>query len=388
MFKKIVSNLPFSPNLIGQFNLYIKNTRREKIIRRLGLIFTFLALSLQLITVFHPPEPANIKHPNDFIEGVNLSSDATINDFLKLYDINHNNIRDILDFAGITRQEVANSQYSSWQQKNKFIWGFISLLGAEQGEKFVDITTNQGEAVRRIFIRPYIDQPANRLTVNRQGLVGSSQKAGWFAITQYGGNLVTEKVPDQSILTSNAIFTKTAINTSQGLVDASTVVARANDQVRYIITVENNGSSINTIQLNDNLYDVLEYATLIDRGGGILNNDSSYLTWPDVTLEPGAKQTRTFVIKIDNPVYATPRGVSEPASYDCVMTNVFGSAININIACPPQKLVEQAASSFPETSPTNNILFASVLFIVVTFLYIRSHQLSKELHIIRRNMYE
>jgi uncharacterized repeat protein (TIGR01451 family) len=388
MFKNIVSSLPFSPALIGQFNLYIKKTRREESIRRLGLVFTLLALSLQFITILHTPEPANVKHPNDFIEGININSSDVTDDFLKLYDINHNNLRDILDFAGITRQEITASHYGSWQQKDKLIWGLVPLAGIEQGEIPINVTNNHGEVVRKTFVRPYIHyQHNNKSTAKDRGLIGDSRKAGWFAITQYGGNLVTKKGLEKITSLNNDItLSKTVVNTSQGLVDASSVVARANDQIRYTITIKNDGSDVSTVQIQDNLYDVLEYSTLMDRGGGTLNNDSGYLIWPDTTLEPGDKQARTFVVKIDNPIYATARGISEPASYDCIMTNVFGNATNVSVACPPQKLVEKVTSSFSKTNLTKNIIFASVLFVIVTFLYIRIHQLNKELHIIRKNM--
>jgi len=59
MFRKIVSNLTFSPALVGQLGFYAKRLRKEEATRRVGLIFTALALVVQGFAVFTPPESAN-----------------------------------------------------------------------------------------------------------------------------------------------------------------------------------------------------------------------------------------------------------------------------------------------------------------------------------------
>lgn len=59
MFKKIVSQLSFSPALVGQLGFYARRLRKEQTTRRLGLVFVVLALVVQSLTVFQPPEAAN-----------------------------------------------------------------------------------------------------------------------------------------------------------------------------------------------------------------------------------------------------------------------------------------------------------------------------------------
>ena len=63
MFRNIVSNLPFSPALVGQLGFYAKRLRKEEATRRLGLIFTVLALVVQSFAVFQAPEPVNATTP-------------------------------------------------------------------------------------------------------------------------------------------------------------------------------------------------------------------------------------------------------------------------------------------------------------------------------------
>lgn len=59
MFKKIISNLPFSPSLVGKMNSYAKNLRQEVAIRRVGILFLSLTLFLNILIVLHPTQPVD-----------------------------------------------------------------------------------------------------------------------------------------------------------------------------------------------------------------------------------------------------------------------------------------------------------------------------------------
>lgn len=65
MFKKIISNLSFSPSLIGELSIYAKNIKKEESIRRLGLFFIVLSLLVQFLIIFKPAESANSSNSND-----------------------------------------------------------------------------------------------------------------------------------------------------------------------------------------------------------------------------------------------------------------------------------------------------------------------------------
>ena len=67
MFRKIVSNLTFSPALVGQLGFYAKRLKKEEATRRIGLIFTALALVVQSFAVFTPPESANAANGNNVV---------------------------------------------------------------------------------------------------------------------------------------------------------------------------------------------------------------------------------------------------------------------------------------------------------------------------------
>ncbi|MEI7539806.1 MAG: hypothetical protein WCJ36_03545 [Candidatus Saccharibacteria bacterium] len=258
MFRKIVSNLPFSPALVGQLGFYVKRLRKEEATRKLSLIFVILALIVQSLIVFQPSESANAA----------------------------------------------------------------------------------------------------------------------------SANRTAPKDVSQSI--NSLIKTKTATNISQGFIDASLVTARAGDQISYTITVENTGINTISSKLEDELADVLEYSTLNDNGGGVLDQKTHILSWPDITLNPKDKQNRTFTVKLFETIPATARGENNnTSSYDCVMTNAFGNTTNIKLACPAPKIIEKISTDLPKIGISENILFAFIIVTVTAFLYARTRQFKKELYLIR-----
>lgn len=402
MFRKIISNLSFSPALVGQLGFYAKRLRKEETTRRLGLIFVALALVVQALAVFQPPESANASNQNDFVPGgLGYGASKSLNNFLVPYDANSNNIRDVMNYTGITRQEIASATYGSWLTGETLSWGFQPRYSAAQGEHAVNITGPSGNYITTAYARPNKLFYRNGSNQRVYGWIGNSQKMGWFAILQICGNLVTTSVPPTPPPPTTPPPTtppptpktiekitqsKSAINSSQGLVDATTLTAQASDRINYTITAQNNGNAKATVKLEEPLADVLEYATLIDNGGGTFNDTTKRLVWPDVELAPGEKAVRTFVVRILDTIPITPQGLSDPSSYDCIMTNVFGNDVTINVNCTTPKVVEQVVSELPKTGPTENILFAGGVLAIAAYFYARTRQVNKEVRLIRRNL--
>jgi uncharacterized repeat protein (TIGR01451 family) len=411
MFRKIVSNLSFSPALVGQLSFYAKRLRKEETTRRLGLIFVVLALVVQSLAVFQPPESANAASGNDFVSGgLGQGANKSLDNFVRPYDANTNHLKDVLNYFGITRPELVSAQYTSWEVGETLSWGFQSKFSYAQGERAVAVTDANRNVVTTTYGRPnkiYYSSPTHRI----YGWAGHSQKMGWFAVLQGCGNLATTTVPTPPPppppppptpptpptpppavpptpppAPANIKQTKEAVNVSQGLVKASTVTAQAGDQIRYTLTVENTGGTASTVKLEDNLTDVLEYSTLIDKGGGTFNDSSKTLTWPSISLDPSGKQSRTFVVKLLDTIPVTSRGQSDPASYDCSMINVFGNDITVKVNCTTPKEIESVVEQLPKTGPTENMIFAGAVLAIVTYFYARTRQVNKEVRLIRRDL--
>lgn len=418
MFRKIISNLSFSPALVGQLSFYAKRLRKEQATRRIGLVFVAMALVVQGFTFFQPPESANAANNNDFVAGgLGLGANKSLNNFLAPYDANSGNLKDIMDYVGITRAEITSSQFSSFITGTKLSWGRVEKPGS-QG---VTIKNSNGAAVTTVYAKPL--SIANGSNERIYGWIGHSQKVGWFAIMQACGNLVTDTIPpppppppppvekcplNTALLKSDKnclpcpgnsslwindkkciaeiTQSKAAKNTSQGSVNATTVTAKESDLISYSITIKNTGLNSKEVAISDNLEDVLEYATLVDKGGATFNETTKELTWPSVTLAANTSQVRSFAVKVLDTIPTTPKGLSEPTSYDCVMANVFGNSVSIRVPCAPPKVVEQVVTQLPKTGPTENLIFAGIVLAVAVYFYARTRLVGTEVRLIRRNL--
>lgn len=610
MFRKLVSNLAFSPALVGQIGFYAKRLRKEEATRRIGLVFTVLALVIQSLAVFTPPEAANAASSRDFIYG----GVSSLNQFLKAYDKNQGNIKDIYTgYAGITREEIASAKLTTWTVGNTLSWGRKAVLSPSQGEVKHTILNSSGTHVDTVYSHP--QKVFFKSSTSRDyGWVGYSKKVGWFAISKACANLVTKKVPaipkcpnglvgnyprctqppkmctlsgkthllasdkacrvepkctikgkthllatdkdckvvlmcaidgkthllatDQNCketlmctvtnkthltaadknckldpvaacsslkvtklpnryqldatsttangatvtsyvytikrdgkvvktitqkskelsdtaftaqtaqgkytvtltvkttagdktdadcvksftipepkkceyntdllatnpecqpcegdtnlwikdanCSANMIDTKSVINITQGNVDATTTTARAADKIVYTLTLNNTGKAATTITPVDDVSDVVEYATIIDTGGGTFDEKTNVITWPALTLKAGEKQTRIFTVKMLDEIPAMGTGVSDKASYDCRIDNTFGNLTRIDVDCPIHKqIIEQTVNELPHTGPRENMIFAGITLTVVAYFYARSRQMKKEVRLIRRDL--
>lgn len=187
MFRKLVSNLAFSPALIGQLGFYARRLKKEELTRRLGLIFTVLALVVQSFAVFQPPEAANASSNADFVRG----GVSSVPDFLRAYD-GSPKLKGLFTSLGITRAEIAAANATTIGQRGYYNWSMTSLYSAAQGQKAYTYYQADGTA-QTVYNRPMVltEQGGPTYPV----FAGHSQAFGWFAIKKDCGNLITKKQP-------------------------------------------------------------------------------------------------------------------------------------------------------------------------------------------------
>jgi hypothetical protein len=190
-------------------------------------------------------------------------------------------------------------------------------------------------------------------------------------------------------------LTKKISNTSQLITDANNTTASSGDRLEYRLSVKNVGAATGTYTIEDNLSDVLDYANIVDTGGGtLLQQDDSTpiervgtITWPAIEIAPGETITKIVSVQVKSSIPATPQNTGNPESYDCKMVNTFaGNETVANINCPSAKVVEQVVGELPKTGPGENMLFAGILLAVVVYFYARSRQQKKEIRLIRRDL--
>ncbi len=330
MFKKIVSQLSFSPALVGQLGFYARRLKKEQTTRRLGLIFVALALVVQSLVVFQPPEAANASSNNDFIVGgLGLGSNRTLDRFVAPYDRNERHLQDIMNYFGITRSEILATKFTSFPAGGKKSYGYENRAGSTT----IEITDASYRPVQTIYGRDLTMWAAP--TEQIYGYVGYSSKIGWFAIMQACGNLVTERFPEKPTpppAPANIQASKSAVNTTQNI-DASKKAAKENDKITYTVNMKNTGGTAKAVTFSDNLTEVLDYAKLTSTGGGVLNKTTKVLSWGSVNLGPGASVTHTYTVQMNSSLIST--------TTSCKMRNNFvDKVVTVPVACttPPAKI--------------------------------------------------
>lgn len=521
MFRRIVSNLAFSPALVGQLGFYAKRLRKEEATRRLGLVFTALALIVQSLAVFSPPEAANAATPGQVGDAPRCTVDAvgpranafsvqngkvvvsfdvtggkkckvqlSVNSFFAPsidghpyeQQILHDRTTRTFDTPGRYTMQADLPNHST-PAKGCFYQADLTygthnvlpVLAYDHGKLNCGTTvtppptppvppvpvptpiancTNVAATISNrtqayfsgtaaaaggatIKSYTFIVKNASGIEIKRVTVPSGATSTGTSAIDiSHAGNYTVQLVVQTSLgdktnttscvkpftiappsvcqynptLPANSpdcqpcednpnvwikdekcaaviIDTKTATNMTQGNVNATTVTARAGDKLSYTITVENKGLISQPVTMEEDLSDVLEYATLVDQGGGQLNSENKTLTWPAVTLGAGQKQSRTLAVQVMSDIPSTNTGTGIPTSYDCKMANTFGNTITVGVDCPTQKVVvEQVTKELPHTGPTENMIFAGALLAIVVYFYARSRQLGTEVRLIRRNL--
>jgi len=280
MFRKLVSNLPFSPALVGQLGFYARRLSTEQVTRRLGLIFTVLAIAVQTFAIIKPPEQSIAASP----------ASACIFD------------------ATLSHDDV-NCQACPY---NSTIW-----------------------------------------------------------------------IKDTACL-ANIRLSNEARNLSQSNKPAANTTAQSGDRIQYDLHTKNIDQNTTNATVQTNVSDILEYATAIDLGGGTFDSKTNTISWGSVNLAPNQTDTRSFVVEINSAIPATPAATDNPQSYDCMLTNSYGTTLDVRLSCPLGKAVESTVRQLPTASFVAITAFSIVLLATTIFFYARSRQLNRELRLVRR----
>jgi hypothetical protein len=161
--------------------------------------------------------------------------------------------------------------------------------------------------------------------------------------------------------------------------NAAGTIAKAGDTILYSLTTTNTGKGTQKdYVVTEDIADVLEYADVKDTRGGTLKGQT--LTWPKQTIAAGATSVRSFVIKVKDPVPATPQN---QFSYDLRMDNVYGDSVHINVAPPPAKQIEAAVQPLPRTGTGTSLLVVCFFTALSFYFYLRNRQLMREVKILR-----
>ncbi|CAN5199357.1 hypothetical protein BH09PAT3_BH09PAT3_3120 [soil metagenome] len=176
---------------------------------------------------------------------------------------------------------------------------------------------------------------------------------------------------------------KAASNVTQNVVDANGTTAQLNDVIVYTLFAENKGKAdVKNFVMQENLSDVLDYATVVDLHGGKMA-DNGLVTWPSATIKPGTTLTHKITVRVKNPLPVNTPPAGDPNHFDHVMTNVYGNTVNINVPLPPGvspvvTVSTTTSEALPKTGPGESLVLAVALIIVVGYFFARSRLLVNE----------
>lgn len=218
MFKKLVSNLPFSPSLVGQLGFYAQRLKKEEWIRRLGLIFTVFALIIQSLAIFMPPESANASDTNDMCPGVSRDA-AGAKKIKACYDKNTNHFKDVMNFFGISKTELWKSLDAggSWRYTTTYkSWYTFGHVKRFSGDK--DFS---GQVPGNLFARKW----SSTIQTRQWGWKGS-QGDTQFIILADCGNLALKRLLSPSAKCVSLSASKREITAG----DSVTLTAKASTE--------------------------------------------------------------------------------------------------------------------------------------------------------------
>ena len=439
MFEKLITALPFNPSLLNQLAFYGKRMRQEEAVRRTGLIFIVLAFSIQFFAVLSPPQATMAASSNDLINGgITSAADASQNcsSNVQSYQtiMNHYGIScaDISRGATLTIKSTdANKQLFSmgrlpYGKTNansgkatsetpvkitglstlyvRYLWSFDT--GAYSSYKALKITSTLTHKTYYILYScgnlvsiglpvPYVKpvptpiptpKPTPTPTPTPIPTPTPTPKPTPVPMCQYNSTIPSSDVNckpcDQAVSSADTlacvVVHKAATNVTAGVSDANNTMAHAGDTIEYTLFAQNNGkANVKDFVFQENMNDVLDYATIVDLHGGQLDANN-IVTWPVASINAAATVQQQITVQVKNPIPQTPVSTSDGGHFDLTMTNVYGNTINITLPGDVTKTVETVAATLPNTGPGTSLFFGAAIVVLAGYFFSRARLLATE----------
>lgn len=190
MFKKLVTNLPYSPGLLNQVGFYTKRLQQEEFTRRIGLIFGILALLVNInLSVFTPENSVLASPANDVVTGGIYGSTAKqMQDKAIAAMRSSPYTKAIYDYYGVTESDIQKTNIAYINNSDP---QFRSVGKLSIGRGAESCKTNNGYR----FCERSMHAAYNYRTRNVKVLQGAvyskiGKSDSWFAIAESCGNII------------------------------------------------------------------------------------------------------------------------------------------------------------------------------------------------------
>lgn len=187
MFKKLLSNLPFNPSLIGELSFYAHRVKKEAIVRQAGLIVLCIAIALQSLAIISPPQSSLARSNSDMIVG-GFSSQT---DALRNCTDNVRDYKTILGYYGIDCSDISRTStvYIKSTDENKRLYTMGHIAYGKPGETPVEIPD-----AGTLYLRPLWSWDTNG-PITFKALKGTTKDGTTFYLLYGCGNVTFIGIP-------------------------------------------------------------------------------------------------------------------------------------------------------------------------------------------------
>lgn len=147
MFRKLVSRLPFQPNLLGDLVRYQRRLHREHMLRRTGAMLLVVLLVLQILIIATPHTVTNQTSVGDIILGAQKQEDV-MQAYLRGSDLGgRDDIRQIFAHYGIADGQLSSADVTTLQVTKDSDYYRTSRVPIDGTSGFVNIDSVVGGGI-------------------------------------------------------------------------------------------------------------------------------------------------------------------------------------------------------------------------------------------------
>ncbi len=179
---------------------------------------------------------------------------------------------------------------------------------------------------------------------------------------------------------------KTVKNITQNLEGDKALNSKVNagDVIEYaLITTNTQDFARKNYVVTDYVGDLLDYSEIdmpyLATQGGKFDATTKKISFTLASVSAKTDMTKSFRIKLKNPIPATNSPSSVSGSFDCKISNKYGNELTMNVSCPAVKGIE----TIPNTGPGTSLFMGFMITTIVGYFFARSRIMAKELVLLR-----
>lgn len=341
MFRKLISAAPFNPSALQQLRFYSARLHQEESLRRLGLIFTVLAIGVQMLVVFVPAKQTNAASLNNLIYGA--SNKQIVIEALKSGKDSkgRSDIKEIFAYYGITISDIEKSSTTTVKSRERsyITTGRGHSSGLDTAIQIPGTSSTIYERSLNVWDIKNYENCYNAISGKASGSGLLNGKTFWILLGNCGtttggcGNITFETLPKSP----SPEIIKTLVGNG---------TFKPGENVAYKINYRNKGqAAMNEVVITDTLSSEYEYISYTANSSMNFTRNGQLLRWSQPILQPSQTWHEiNLTLKV--------RSITEAAKKVCNSAELLASntskvtttnsevyrCINIDNTCPGTNL--------------------------------------------------